>query len=194
VIAECGELCRSRTKHGQSEGVLQGGDRRRHIRHGKADLTETLSLLPLGESKRSAPNRGAASRPSGMLVPRQSAARHRSSRDTVGMQKISLEALARQQMKLAATAGGGHTADTVFGGHEKVMRQTLIGMVAGAQLAEHENPGEATVLILHGRVRLAASGMSWDAARGDMLIMPDHRHSLEALEDSAVLLTVAKLS
>ena len=35
------------------------------------------------------------------------------------MQKISLEALARQQMKLAANAGGGHTADTVFGGHER---------------------------------------------------------------------------
>ena len=47
------------------------------------------------------------------------------------MQRISLEALARQQMKLAATAGGGHTADSVFGGHEKVLRQTVIGMRAG---------------------------------------------------------------
>ena len=116
-----------------------------------------------------------------------------SGRDTVAMQKLSIEALARQQMKLAATAGGRHTADTVYGGHEKVLRQTVIGMIAGARLAEHENPGEATVLILHGRVRLAAAGMSWDAARGDLLIMPNHRHSLEALEDSAVLPTVAKL-
>jgi len=110
------------------------------------------------------------------------------------MQKISLDALARQQMELAATAGGGHTADTVFGGHEKVLRQTVIGMIAGARLAEHENPGEATVLVLYGRVRLSAADLSWEAHRGDLLIVPDSLHSLEALEDSAVLLTVAKLS
>ena len=110
------------------------------------------------------------------------------------MQKISVEALARQQMKQAATAGGQHTADTVYGGHEKVLRQTVIGMIAGARLAEHENPGEATVLILHGRVRLSTADVAWEATRGDLLIMPDSRHRLAALENSAVLLTVAKLS
>ena len=110
------------------------------------------------------------------------------------MQKISVEALARQQMKQAATAGGQHTADTVYGGHEKVLRQTVIGMIAGASLAEHENPGEATVLILHGRVRLSTADLTWEATRGDLLIMPESRHSLDALENSAVLLTVAKLS
>ncbi|HJY44019.1 MAG TPA: hypothetical protein VJ301_05320 [Propionibacteriaceae bacterium] len=59
------------------------------------------------------------------------------------MQKLSIEALARQQMKLAATAGGRHTADTVYGGHEKVLRQTVIGMIAGARLGEHGNRGKA---------------------------------------------------
>jgi hypothetical protein len=40
------------------------------------------------------------------------------------MQKVSLDALARQQVHLAATAGGGHTAETVYRGQEKVLRQT----------------------------------------------------------------------
>ena len=109
------------------------------------------------------------------------------------MQKVSLEALARQQVDRAVGAGGGHAADTVYGGHEKVLRQTVIGMKQGARLAEHENPGEATVQVLHGRVRMMAGNLSWEARTGDLLIVPDARHSLEALEDSALLLTVAKL-
>jgi len=109
------------------------------------------------------------------------------------MQRISLEALARQQLELAARAGGGHTADTVFGGREKVLRQTVIGMIEGSHLGEHENPGEATVQVLRGRVRLSSGEQSWEARTGDMIFVPNARHSLEALEDSAVLLTVAKL-
>jgi quercetin dioxygenase-like cupin family protein len=109
------------------------------------------------------------------------------------MQKISLTALARHQTDRAASAGGGHAADTVYGGHEKVLRQTVIGMKQGAHLGEHENPGEATVQVLQGRVRLVAGAQSWEARTGDLLIVPDARHSLEALEDSALLLTVAKL-
>jgi len=101
--------------------------------------------------------------------------------------------LARQQLERAVDAGGGHTADTVFGGRENVLRQTVIGMVKGAKLAEHNNPGEATLQVLRGRVRLFSGDLSWDARTGDMIFVPDARHSLEALEDSAILLTVAKL-
>ena len=108
------------------------------------------------------------------------------------MQKFSLEATVRDSLKRARD-GSGRAADTVIGGHERVMRQTVIAMVKGAALSEHENPGEASVHVLAGRVRLATRDASWEGRAGDLLEVPDSPHSLEALEDSAVLLTVAKL-
>jgi quercetin dioxygenase-like cupin family protein len=107
------------------------------------------------------------------------------------MVKSSLTALAREQLKIARQAASGRSADTVYGGHEHVLRQTVIALAAGRGLAEHENPGEATVHVLHGRVRLDGDGHSWEGSPGDLLIVPTARHSLEALEDSVVLLTVA---
>jgi quercetin dioxygenase-like cupin family protein len=108
------------------------------------------------------------------------------------MEKSSLTSLAREQLKLAKQASSGRSADTVYGGHEHVLRQTVIALVTGRELSEHENPGEATVHVLQGRVRLRGGGHEWEGSPGDLLIVPPARHSLEALEDSVVLLTVAK--
>jgi quercetin dioxygenase-like cupin family protein len=108
------------------------------------------------------------------------------------MQRTSLDALARQQLELAA-AHGGRAADTVVGGHERVLRQTVIALIEGTELGEHENPGEATLHVLRGRVRLACGDDSWEGSKGDLIEVPNARHSLYALEDSVVLLTVAKL-
>ncbi|MBB3053544.1 quercetin dioxygenase-like cupin family protein [Prauserella isguenensis] len=104
--------------------------------------------------------------------------------------KSSLTALAREQLKIATGASSGRSAHTVYGGHEHVLRQTLIALAAGHGLDEHNNPGEATVHVLHGRVRLAAADIEWEGSPGDLLIVPQDRHTLHAIEDSAVLLTV----
>jgi quercetin dioxygenase-like cupin family protein len=108
------------------------------------------------------------------------------------MQTTSLTDLAEEHLATARTAASGRSARTVVGGHDRALRQTLIALTEGQRLDEHENPGEATVHVLHGRVRMAAGTDTCDAAAGDLLVVPDTRHSLEALTDAVVLLTVAK--
>ena len=108
------------------------------------------------------------------------------------MEKFSLDAIAREQAKRAATAPSGRSAETVYGGHEHALRQTVIALAADSSLDEHESPGEATLVVLNGRVRLIAGSTSWEGRAGDLLIIPPSRHALHALEDSAILLTVSK--
>jgi quercetin dioxygenase-like cupin family protein len=114
------------------------------------------------------------------------------------MQKLSLDALARELLSRAAESdasgapGGSRAAQTVVGGHEKALRQTLIALAKDAALAEHVSPGEATLYVLRGRVTLTAGTESWEGRDGDLLLIPDAPHSLTAMADSAVLLTVVK--
>ena len=110
------------------------------------------------------------------------------------MEKLSLTALVRQQLRLAQLASSGRSAHTVYGGHEHTLRQTLVALTAGTTLAEHENPGEATAHVLAGRVKLGSGGESWEGRKGDLIVIPPARHDVQAIEDSAVLLTVAKLA
>jgi quercetin dioxygenase-like cupin family protein len=108
------------------------------------------------------------------------------------MQKKSLVALAREHLGRARQSTTGRSAETVYGGHEHGLRQTVLALTEGTTLAEHESPGEATVHVLTGRVRLGAGADSWEGRDGDLIIIPSARHDLQALTDAVVLLTVAK--
>ncbi|HEX4587084.1 MAG TPA: cupin domain-containing protein [Mycobacterium sp.] len=108
------------------------------------------------------------------------------------MEKISLTALAREHLETARAASSGRSAHTVYGGHEHSLRQTVMALTAGSSMEDHESPGEATLQVLLGRVRVTDSNAGWDGSPGDHIVLPRTRHGLHALEDSAVLLTVAK--
>jgi quercetin dioxygenase-like cupin family protein len=107
------------------------------------------------------------------------------------MQKLSLDALARELLDRARQAKAGRSAQTVYGGHEHVLRHTLIALTAGTVMGEHEDPGEATVYVVSGRARVTAGADAWEGRKGDLIIIPPARHDLQAVEDTVVLLTVA---
>jgi quercetin dioxygenase-like cupin family protein len=106
------------------------------------------------------------------------------------MDVLSLTALAAEQIAAARASSAGRSARTIHGGQTNALRQTLLALLAGQALGEHESPGEATLQVLTGRVRLSAGDDSWEAAGGDYLVIPPARHDLAAMEDSAVLLSV----
>ena len=105
------------------------------------------------------------------------------------MRSVTTEAAAL--LEEATNSASGRAARTIGGGSGHTLRQTLIALASGRELADHENPGEATVHVLRGGVELYSNGSFESAHEGEILVVPDARHGLRALEDSVILLTVA---
>ncbi|MCY0944964.1 MULTISPECIES: LuxR family transcriptional regulator [Streptomyces] len=110
------------------------------------------------------------------------------------MEITSLGPLADELLATARAAGSsaGRSGRTVFGGHGSALGQTMIALLAGSTLSDHENPGQATVLVVRGRVRLTVEESFREGTPYDLLPVPEAVHGLEAVEDSVVLLTVAR--
>ncbi|MGH3551957.1 MAG: LuxR family transcriptional regulator, partial [Mycobacterium sp.] len=53
------------------------------------------------------------------------------------MDSISLTGVAAEQLTAAQNAHSGRAAHTIHGGHALELRQTLVALVAGRELAEH---------------------------------------------------------
>jgi quercetin dioxygenase-like cupin family protein len=106
------------------------------------------------------------------------------------MDSISLTAVVDEQLARARQSSSGRAARTIYGGHDHFLRQTVIAIVAGRELGEHLSPGEATLQVLEGTVKVNCGSDSWQGAVGDFLVIPSGRHSVDAVEDSAVLLSV----
>jgi quercetin dioxygenase-like cupin family protein len=108
------------------------------------------------------------------------------------MQSISLTGLASEKLAEARQSHSGRAAHTIHGGHTHELRQTVLALLAGHDLSEHDSPGEATLQVLQGRVRLTAGDDVWDGEAGDYIVIPAQRHALHAVDDSVVMLTVLK--
>jgi len=105
--------------------------------------------------------------------------------------KISLEAKARELSKLAQQAKSGRAADTIVGGHEKRLRQTAVALCQGRVMNVQSTSGEATMLVITGRLWLQANNTKWFGREWSHLVIPEGPFSLEAETDTAFLLTIA---
>lgn len=105
---------------------------------------------------------------------------------------VSMVAVQDRLLATARTARAQRAADTIYGSRDTVMRQTMVALLAGAELAEHDSPPEATLQVLSGRVRLIGKGRSWELGPGDLVAIPPERHSVTALEDSVFVLTLIR--
>jgi quercetin dioxygenase-like cupin family protein len=103
----------------------------------------------------------------------------------------SLADAARAQLERARAVDHGRSAHTVHGGHDRALRQTVVALRAGTTLREHQSSREATLQVLAGRIRLTAGPETLEATTGDLLTVPAAGHTLAAVEDSALLLTVS---
>jgi quercetin dioxygenase-like cupin family protein len=103
-------------------------------------------------------------------------------------QPVSLDSLSEKLLQAARGSSNGTAAVTVY--HGKLARQVLIALAEEHGLKDHDNPGEAMLQVLRGRVRLSAASGEWVGVAGEHLPVPPERHALTALQDAAVLLTV----
>jgi quercetin dioxygenase-like cupin family protein len=107
------------------------------------------------------------------------------------MDRTSLADAARTHIERARAADHGRSAHTVHGRHDRALRQTVVALRAGTTLLEHSSEREATLQVIAGRILLTAGTQTLEAVTSDLLTIPATAHTLSAIEDSALLLTVS---
>jgi quercetin dioxygenase-like cupin family protein len=100
---------------------------------------------------------------------------------------LAQEMLTSEQTKPWQT---GHTARTLF--KKADFRMVLISMEKGSVLKEHHADGTISVHVLKGSLRFTAQGEAHTLQTSSLVALgASIKHEVEAMEDSAFLLTIA---
>lgn len=107
---------------------------------------------------------------------------------------IALDTVADQLLARAADAHSGRATQAFHAAGDGVLTTVALALLTGRQLSEHANPGEAFLHVLSGRLRLSSGDHAWELGPGEIVAVPQRRHSVLALQDSVALLTIAHVS
>lgn len=105
-------------------------------------------------------------------------------------ERFDLNALGEELITQAADSSHGRASRAVVHGDRQ--RAVLMAFTAGSELGEHEAPPAATLQVIRGSAVLSAGDDSWTLEAGELMVIPQARHSLQVPDGEAVvLLTVA---
>lgn len=86
---------------------------------------------------------------------------------------------------------GGPSGRTLL--KEQDLRIVLMALQAGGRMEEHSASGPCSIHVIEGLVRVHLAGRQTEAGAGSLVAMePAVRHDVEALKDSAFLLTIGR--
>ena len=94
------------------------------------------------------------------------------------------------RLQAETTWSTGHNARTLAKYDD--FRVVLIALRARARMPEHKTEGRISLQLLSGHIQVKAAGRTFNLRQGGLLTL-DHGvpHDVEALEESALLLTIA---
>lgn len=98
-----------------------------------------------------------------------------------------LDRLAAEHLAAAQESPNGRSAELIV--HDGVLRQSVLALTAGTQLAEHNSPHAASLQVLVGAVRVTGFDTDEPLQAGELSVLTHQRHAVTALEDSVFLLT-----
>jgi quercetin dioxygenase-like cupin family protein len=94
------------------------------------------------------------------------------------------------RLKAETTSSTGQNARTLVKYAD--FRVVLIALQRDARMPEHQTEGRLSLHVISGHVRVRASGRTFNLRTGGLLIFdPAIRHDVSAIEESAILLTIA---
>ena len=94
------------------------------------------------------------------------------------------------RLQAETTWSTGHNARTLAKYDD--FRVVLIALRASARMPEHKTDGRITVQLLSGHIQVKAAGRTFNLRQGALLALDRGvPHDVEALDESALLLTIA---
>jgi quercetin dioxygenase-like cupin family protein len=104
---------------------------------------------------------------------------------------LDLDLAATELLEQARSVAAGRAARTLTPGSGATLKQSLLALRAGSRLQDHVAPDATTLLGIRGTGVLHHDGERVTLTDGIWASCPAGRHTLEAVSDTVVLLTVA---